>query len=188
LSRRWITTAILLALSACSAAPSGKTYAIDIDTARSRLHSIDMPLVVFGSTALKQSESAIGADRIVWQIEDVDGPVFEIGADLQSEKQNETKITVDFHGATQGPNAGVEKKLSEKPAIREFYRKAMEERIAAAIEGRHFEFTRTLQPMMVAAFVNMKDLNARFDTAAKAHNQMMKENFDQAYAKESGQH
>jgi hypothetical protein len=33
--------------------------------------------------------------------------------------------------------------------------------------------------MMVAAFVNMKDLNDRFDTASAAHNQMMKEKFDQ---------
>ena len=148
-------------------------YNMPINQAHSILKEVDAPLSYIGADNADSEYFKISNNQIVWKIVRYDGELMRFIATLENIDNVKTEIDVRLEGAASGKYKFISDKLSEHETIRSYYEAAMNEQIAAALEGRDYDITSTYPAMMLASGANMDKLHERFDRNSdnqKIHN------------------
>lgn len=177
--------ASMLFVAGCNQQP-GILYPQPIDEARRILIGTELSPMVFGSLPSLSSGRAVGTSDVVWIVRAGNAEAFRFIATLRDAGENATRIQVQIKGVTGGPFGNVEQKLAERSTIKKFYLAAMEEQVAAALEGRAYDMARIYPALGVAAVANMPAILAQFDRAAEQHKRKVRANIERAYRNEAG--
>ena len=76
--------------------------------------------------------------KIVWIVKDGGKEAMRFAALLSPVDAGSTEVSVEVSGPTSGPFGDVQRRLSDHTTIRHLYVMAMQERVAATLEGRDF--------------------------------------------------
>ena len=174
-----------LALIAGRAQIRGSVYPVPIGEARQVLARTGLPPLVFGSSEPEVAVRAEGPSRIVWILHKDGAEMMRYVAELSSDGDAATRISLDLVGATEGPFGHTEARLAQNGAIRNLYLVAMEERIASALERRPFDRTKILPATMAAAAANIGRISEDMDRIAEADQRRQRENIERAYREEA---
>lgn len=144
--------------------------------------SDELPPVFGGDEPDLRMETA-DSKAVAWVLSVKNDEIMRFVATLSP--RGERKTTVEI--AVQAPPK-FEKRLHENAAVRDFYLAAMREQVAATLEARPFDLTRTYPQMQKAIRANIGNIGniaASAEAAAEASRKREKENIQRAYAREA---
>ena len=173
-------------VGAFSQQESGRVYPFALDELRGRLLEFRPPRFIFGREDVDLDARRESETRVVWTVNLRGGEVMRYIADLTPEEAGKaTRVVLSLRGATSGRFAGLERVFTERPALRDFYLAAMEERVASRIERRQFRMSSLYPSMGAATLAVMPEIRAEIDRMGEAERRRSRENIEKAYRREA---
>ena len=179
--RAWVIAMALLCASCGGSGPRVDQFAQPLAEVRARLLQVEAPAYIFGTNPVKIERVAKGHDQVDWVIELEDQEVLRFVAQLAA-GEGGTNVTLDVIGPAAGSFGNVEERLKSRPEIRNLYLANMREAIAAHMEGRPFDQSRTFKELGAAMVLNVSEINAQFDKEIAQHNKESRAAFERAYS------
>jgi hypothetical protein len=164
---------------------AGQVFDVPVSEAHRILQKTGLPPQVLGSREHQFEVQAEDPARIVWIVKENGNDAMRFVADLSSAGEKSTRVHVDVAGPASGPMSHVAARLTERRTIKNLYRTAMEEQVAAALQQREFSITAVIPAMFVAFFANIGDLNAAQERDIQATRNRYRDNLAKAYADEA---
>jgi hypothetical protein len=168
------------------ASPQDRRYPITRAHAVALLDKSVAPVEIMGDHPLVVSRSTEDEHRVIWKISAKGQEVMRFTADLSEPDPGSTTVKIDVKGATGGAFGDIDKRLSDNSSIKKLYLMALEEKIAAMLEGRAPNLDRVLTGAAIATVTNFGAINAQFDRAAAQYAKEDRENIERAYAAKGG--
>lgn len=142
-------------MTATTAADAGREAAYDVplDEARQVLAAAEQPPMVFGDGPVSFTLEDEEPTRFVWSVSKSGREVMRYTADLSPGADGGTTIRLALRGSD--GNGHVEDRLAKSETIRTLYLVAMQERIAADLEGREYDMWKVYPAMTRAAIDNL---------------------------------
>lgn len=169
---------VLLTIAGCS---RGRIYAVPVEDVRRTLEQVEFPVELFGADRVRSDVLAASPSDVIWTISQEGHPVLRFRAKLTPKGAGSTRIAVEVEGA----NPKAVQMLKERPAMGRLEVAAMEERIAAAIEQRPFDLTRTYPEMSLALIAERPRMLEDARAVAAASSARDAANIERAYAEEA---
>ena len=181
---RWVAAvaAAMLALAGCG---KGTVYPKPIEEVRTTLAAAHLPPLVFGTVPPQLEMDTSDPTKVVWIVNKDGGEVLRFTAALTPEDAQSTRVAVDVSGPTAGAHGNVQKRLDENKAIKRLYLEAMEERVDSQLEGRPFDLSEIMGPLMSATAANMGKIKSDMEAAGAAAQRQDDENIRKAYEREA---
>ena len=113
-------------------------FDVPVGQAHDLLKSAPLPDYVLGDEPKTFDVDSRDPRKIVWIVKDGGKEAMRFAALLSPVDAGSTEVSVEVSGPTSGPFGDVQRRLSELFTIRHLYVMAMQERVAATLEGRDF--------------------------------------------------
>lgn len=157
-------------LAACG--EPGAVYQIPAKQMRQQLIAAKPPSILFGSHTTSTRAYQRGDGSIVWTVSEDNKALFRFIGTTEAVNDQSTKIVLSIAGPTDDASDPVSKKFDEHPQIAKLYLRAMEEAIDSKLTGRTFDMSKFQTEMMAAAMAEMPEMQAQFDEAVAASQDM----------------
>ena len=167
-----------LTLGGCA---EGRTYEVPVEEARRTLQRTEFPVALFGAGGVDSEVAAAGPSDMVWTISQQGEPVLRFRPKLSAQGTAASRIQVRVEGA----NPQAVRLLKERPAMARLQLAAMEEQIAAHLEGRLFNLTNTYPAMGAALLADRPRMLAQARAVGAAAAKADRDNMERAYADEA---
>ena len=173
----------LLCLSACG--KQGTVYERPLEEVHTMLADIDELPPVFGSNEPDHHMDSSDPNAVAWILTKDDSEIMRFTAELAPEGQAKTRVTVTATAPTESPYGNMAQRLADHKEIGDLYVTAMTEQIAARLEGRPFDITKTYGAMFNATRANIGAISREMDAGAEADHKREADNIRRAYAEEA---
>jgi len=114
------------------------------------LKSAPLPDYVLGDEPKTFDVDSSDPGKIVWIVKDGGKEAMRFAALLAPVDAGSTEVSVEVTGPTSGAFGDVQHRLSDYPTIHHLYVMAMQERVAATLEGRDFSIVTVIPAATIA--------------------------------------
>ena len=177
-ARAPVLLALLLMIAGCA---EGRTYPVSVDEARRTLQTTEFPTLLFGAARVESDVVTAGPSDMVWTISQDGDPVLRFRGKLTAKGAAASRIHVQVEGA----NPRAVQMLKERPAMGRLQVAAMEEQIAADLEKRPFDLTKTYSAMGAALIAERPRMLEEARAMAATAEESDRDNMERAYANEA---
>ena len=160
-------------------------YRVPVEEARQQLAQTGRPPFVFGSSPPDVDAQAPTPSTVVWVVSQEGAEIMRYVAELSSEGEEATRVSLRLTGVTAGRFGNVEQRLAQNPTIRNLYIVAMREQIASTLERRPYELSRIYPATVAARTANMAQIVQNMERAAEEGQRRDRENIEKAYRDEA---
>jgi len=127
-----------------------EVFKLPVDRAHDLLTSAALPDYVLGDEPKEFDVDSRDPRKIVWIVKDGGKEAMRFAALLSPVGADSTEVSVEVSGPTSGAFGDVQRRLSEYPTIHHLYVMAMQERVAATLEGREFSVVTVIPAATIA--------------------------------------
>lgn len=163
MKRKMLFALLPAMLVAACTGDGGTVYPVAMERARTVMMRVDMPPVLSDNPRV-QSQST-KPNEVIMIVSTKGAEMMRYTATLSEAGQGKTRVVLELKGSKGGPHGDVEKRLLAYPDLKKFYLVAMNEKIAAQLEGRPMDMAKINGSGLIG---HMNAIHRSADEAAKA--------------------